>query len=71
MPNNNKKLIAAAYRALNDMKYEIAAEIGLPVAGGGTADWGQIASRDAGKCGGQITRRLVAYAEQALAGGQI
>ncbi|MCL6599028.1 alpha/beta-type small acid-soluble spore protein [Alicyclobacillus macrosporangiidus] len=72
MPNNNKKLVAAAYQALHDMKYEIAAEIGLPVQPGSGEDyWGHITSRDAGRCGGQITRRLVTLAEQALAGGQV
>ncbi|SFU72626.1 alpha/beta-type small acid-soluble spore protein [Alicyclobacillus macrosporangiidus] len=72
MPSNNKKLVAAAYQALHDMKYEIAAEIGLSVQPGSGEDyWGQVTSRDAGRCGGQITRRLVALAEQALAGGTV
>ncbi|MCL6637581.1 MAG: alpha/beta-type small acid-soluble spore protein [Alicyclobacillus sp.] len=66
MPNN-LALIAAAQQALDDMKYEIASELGLPVQHPGF-DWGQLASRDTGRCGGQITRRLVAFAEQALAG---
>jgi hypothetical protein len=63
-----KLLIAQAHKALDDMKYEIASEIGLSVHQASEDYWGHIISRDAGRCGGQITKRLVAYAEQALAG---
>lgn len=63
-----KLLVAQAHKALDDMKYEIASELGLPVHQASEDYWGDIISRDAGRCGGQITKRLVAYAEQALAG---
>jgi small acid-soluble spore protein A (major alpha-type SASP) len=57
-----------AHRALDNMKYEIAAELGLPVRQGSEDYWGHIATRDAGAVGGEITRRLVAFAQQHLAG---
>jgi hypothetical protein len=65
---NNELVIPNVHKALDDMKYEIAAELGLPVHQGSEDYWGEITSRDAGRTGGEITRRLVAYAEQHLAG---
>ncbi len=54
------------------MKYEIAAELGIPVQrGSGEAYWGHVTTREAGACGGEITKRLVAFAEQALANQQV
>jgi hypothetical protein len=45
------------------MKYEIASEFGVNLGG-------ETPSRLNGSVGGEITKRLVAYAEQALSGGQ-
>lgn len=39
------------------MKYEIANELSIPVPSQG--GWGQVSSRDCGRIGGNITRRLV------------
>ncbi|MCF8566400.1 alpha/beta-type small acid-soluble spore protein [Alicyclobacillus tolerans] len=64
------QLVPQAHKALDDMKYEIAAELGLPVYQGSEDYWGEIASRDTGAVGGRITKRLVEYAEQVLANGQ-
>lgn len=71
MGGNNKFLVPTAHKAIDDMKYEIAAELGLPVHQGSEDYWGHIASRDAGRCGGEITKRLVAFAEQSLTGGTL
>lgn len=71
MSGNNKFLVPEVHKALDDMKYEIAAELGLSVHQGSEDYWGHITSHDAGRCGGQITKRLVALAEQALSGGTI
>jgi small acid-soluble spore protein A (major alpha-type SASP) len=67
---NNSLLVPGCHKALDDMKYEIAAELGIPVQQGSEDYWGHVASRDTGAVGGQITARLVAYAEQVLAGQQ-
>ncbi|MCL6454470.1 MAG: alpha/beta-type small acid-soluble spore protein [Alicyclobacillus sp.] len=71
MPGNNHFLVPEAHQMLDNMKYEIAAELGLPVHQGSEDYWGHITSHDAGRCGGEITKRLVAYAEQALSGGTL
>jgi hypothetical protein len=61
--NRNQKLVQGAERALDQMKYEIASEFGVNLGG-------ETPSRLNGSVGGEITKRLVAYAEQALSGGQ-
>lgn len=63
-------VVNGCHKALDDMKYEIAAELGIPVHQGSEDYWGEIATRDTGAVGGRITARLVAFAEQALAGKQ-
>ncbi|QHW32580.1 alpha/beta-type small acid-soluble spore protein [Paenibacillus rhizovicinus] len=88
MSRSNRKVVPECAQALNEMKYEIAAELGLMSGGsaggadtefaselGGTSggggahvNWSQIATRDAGFIGGNITRRLVQQAEQILKG---
>ncbi|XEC95359.1 small, acid-soluble spore protein, alpha/beta type [Paenibacillus tarimensis] len=89
MPRNNKKVVPESRQALEQMKYEIATELGLviPSAANGATDaefagelgsvggsaagyvpWEQVATREAGSVGGQITRRLIQQAEQVLGG---
>ncbi|PWK11570.1 alpha/beta-type small acid-soluble spore protein [Tumebacillus permanentifrigoris] len=58
---NRQKLVEGASQALDQMKYEIASEFGVNLGG-------ETASRLNGSVGGEITKRLVAYAEQALSG---
>ncbi|MBF8376287.1 MULTISPECIES: alpha/beta-type small acid-soluble spore protein [Alicyclobacillus] len=59
--SSNKVLVQGANRALDQMKYEIATEFGVQLGPDTTA-------RQNGSVGGEITKRLVAYAEQQLAG---
>ncbi|ACV58964.1 MULTISPECIES: alpha/beta-type small acid-soluble spore protein [Alicyclobacillus] len=64
MANNsgsNRTLVPQASKALDQMKYEIATEFGVNLGPDTT-------SRQNGSVGGEITKRLVAYAEQSLAG---
>ncbi|ASS75916.1 spore protein [Tumebacillus algifaecis] len=61
--NSNQKLVQGAERALDQMKYEIASEFGVNLSG-------ETPSRLNGSVGGEITKRLVAFAEQALSGQQ-
>lgn len=70
MTLGNPQVVPGSHKALDDMKYEIAAELGLPVHQGSEDYWGEILSRDTGAVGGRMTRRLVEFAEQYLAGGQ-
>ena len=62
--NRNQKLVAGASQALDQMKYEIASEFGVQLGADQT-------SRANGSVGGEITKRLVQYAEQALSGRNI
>lgn len=59
--NSNQKLVPNAAQALDQMKYEIAQEFGVQLGADQT-------SRVNGSVGGEITKRLVQFAEQALAG---
>lgn len=64
MANNNSSnqlLVAGAQSALDQMKYEIAQEFGVQLGADAT-------SRANGSVGGEITKRLVALAEQQLGG---
>ena len=65
MSNNNsgsnQHLVQGASQALDQMKYEIASEFGVNLGG-------ETPSRLNGSVGGEITKRMVAYAEQALSG---
>ncbi|MDM5188234.1 alpha/beta-type small acid-soluble spore protein [Bacillus sp. DX4.1] len=62
--NRNSKQLAAngAQAALDQMKYEIAQEFGVQLGA-------ETTSRANGSVGGEITKRLVAMAEQQLGGG--
>jgi hypothetical protein len=65
MPNNNRSsnnlLVPQANQALDQLKYESAAEFGVQLGADTT-------SRQNGSVGGEITKRLVSFAEQQLAG---
>ncbi|SFD41210.1 Small, acid-soluble spore protein, alpha/beta type [Bacillus sp. 491mf] len=63
MANTNKLAVFGAEAALDQMKYEIAQEFGVQLGADTT-------SRANGSVGGEITKRLVAMAEQQLGGFQ-
>ena len=65
---SNKKAVPAAKAALNQMKLEIANEIGL--ANYDTVDKGNLTARENGYVGGYMTKKLVEMAEQQMAGKQ-
>ncbi|KOS27299.1 spore protein [Bacillus anthracis] len=60
--SRNQLLVRGAEQALDQMKYEIAQEFGVQLGADATA-------RANGSVGGEITKRLVAMAEQQLGGG--
>ncbi|MFE5317292.1 small, acid-soluble spore protein, alpha/beta type [Paenibacillus sp. NPDC056579] len=66
MANNNSLVVQQAQSALNQLKYEVAQELGIQLSPTGYN--GNLATRDAGAIGGNITRRLVQIAEQQLSG---
>ncbi|MBP3708373.1 MAG: alpha/beta-type small acid-soluble spore protein [Clostridia bacterium] len=58
--NNYKKVVPAAKDALNKFKYEVASEVGVNLKDGYNGD---LSSKDAGKIGGQMVRKLIQQAE--------
>lgn len=71
MPNNNNSnepVRRGAASALNRFKAEVAAELGL--GNYQDIDKGNLTSRQNGYVGGNMTKKMVAYAEQALEQGQ-
>lgn len=59
--SRNRLLVPQANQALDQLKYEIAQEFGVQLGADTT-------SRQNGSVGGEITKRLVNFAEQQLAG---
>ncbi|SHK43739.1 Small, acid-soluble spore protein, alpha/beta type [Caminicella sporogenes DSM 14501] len=66
MATYNKKVVPEAKAALNQMKYEIANELGL--SNYQTIDKGNLTARQNGYVGGYMTKRLVEMAEKQLSG---
>lgn len=62
---NYKKdqLVPEAHQALDNMKYEIAAELSLPVHQGSEDYWGNLTAKECGTVGGSMTKRLIQQAE--------
>ena len=63
---NNRQVVPEAKAALNQMKLEIANELGL--SNYETVDKGNLTARQNGYVGGSMTKKLVEMAEKQLAG---
>ena len=66
--NNNQKVVPQAKQALNQMKIEIANELGMN--NYQQMDKGNLTARENGYVGGYMTKKLVEMAEQQMAGKQ-
>ncbi|MBH5318271.1 alpha/beta-type small acid-soluble spore protein [Paenibacillus sp. GSMTC-2017] len=64
----NQLLVPQARAALEQLKYEIASELGIQLPQDGY--YGNMTTREIGTIGGNITRRLVQIAEQQLTGNR-
>ena len=64
--NNNKTAVPQAKQALNQMKLEIANELGM--ADYQQVDKGNLTARQNGYVGGYMTKKFVEMAEQQMAG---
>jgi small acid-soluble spore protein A (major alpha-type SASP) len=63
----NKGLqVPGAHKALDNMKYEIASELSLPVYQGSEDYWGNLSSKDCGRVGGAMVKKLIQMAESQL-----
>lgn len=63
------QLVPESHKALDDMKYEIAESMELGVHQGSEDYWGEVTSKNCGRVGGQMVRRLISMAEEQLANG--
>ena len=64
---NKGAMVPEAKQALNNMKYEIANELGINLKQGYNGD---LPSRQAGYIGGYMVKRLIEQAERAMSGSQ-
>jgi len=64
--NSNRAMVPEAKQALNNMKFEIANELGINLKQGYNGD---LPSRQAGYIGGYMVKRLIENAERSMAGG--
>ena len=62
--NSNKKLVPEAMDALEKFKYEVASEVGVTLKDGYNGD---ISSRDAGRIGGNMVKKMIQQAENNMA----
>jgi len=60
--NTNQAAVPGAERALDNFKFEVATELGVTLGG-------DRPSRENGRVGGEMTKRMVQLAEQQLQGG--
>lgn len=66
MANRNKIIVPEARQALNQMKTEIANELGI--SNYANIDKGTLTSRENGYVGGYMTKRLVETAQRQMSG---
>ena len=62
--NSNKKLVSEAMSALDKFKYEVASEVGVNLKEGYNGD---ISSRDAGRMGGNMVKKMIQQVENNMA----
>ena len=58
--NSSRTLVPEAKESLNKFKYEVASEVGVNLKNGYNGD---ISSRDAGRIGGNMVKKLIQQAE--------
>jgi hypothetical protein len=66
MPNTNKPAVQGSENILDKLKFEVANEVGIP--NYDSIDKGNLTARENGKIGGNMTKKLVQYAEEHLKG---
>ncbi len=69
--NNNDVLVPGAKGALDKFKLEVADELGLiDKLKNKNGDWGDMTTRDVGKIGGNMVKKMTEMAEKDMAGDQ-
>ncbi|HOV69158.1 MAG TPA: alpha/beta-type small acid-soluble spore protein [Clostridia bacterium] len=62
---NNSIMVKGAKQAMENMKYEIASQVGVNLNKGYNGD---ILSKDAGRIGGQMVKKMISEVERQMAG---
>ncbi|MEA5016899.1 MAG: alpha/beta-type small acid-soluble spore protein [Candidatus Limiplasma sp.] len=65
--SSNRTMVPEAKQALNNMKFEIANELGINLKQGYNGD---MPSRQAGYIGGYMVKRMIEQAERAMSGSK-
>ena len=65
---SGRTVVPEAKGALNQMKYEIASELGINLKQGYNGD---IKAKDAGSVGGEMVKRMIEYAENNMNGNMM
>lgn len=68
--SGRSQLIPEVHKILDNMKYEIAEEFNLGVHQGSEDYWGSVSSKNCGRVGGQMVKRLITLAEEELLNGK-
>ncbi len=63
--NNNRQMVPGAKNALNNMKYEVAEQLGVNLKEGYNGD---LTSKENGYVGGYMVKRLIEQAEKQMSG---
>ncbi len=63
MANRKRALIPESQQALDSLKTEIASQLGVDYT---TQDKGNLTSRQNGSVGGEMVKRMIAFAEQSI-----
>lgn len=65
MPRGQQHVVPQARQALNNLRDQIASQLGVNLQGYA----GDLPTRETGRVGGQMVRQMIAQAEQQLSGG--
>ncbi|MCM8900309.1 MAG: hypothetical protein PWR01_794 [Clostridiales bacterium] len=65
--SRNKKLVPEAKQALDQMKFEIAGQLGINLQQGYN---GNISAKDAGRIGGNMVKKMIEQQQRQMAGQQ-
>ena len=68
MARSNKNVVPEAMDSLERFKYEVASEVGVNLKNGYN---GNLSSRDAGKIGGNMVKKLIEQAENQMANKEL
>lgn len=62
----NRHVVKGIHKEMDNFKYEVARELGVPVYQGSEDYWGNISSRDCGAVGGNMVRKMIEIAENQI-----